>query len=391
MEQQHQLPFFTLLLMISFASVNAVMFTPALPDIAEYFAISHDSAQMTISWFLIGYASGQLLYGPLANRFGRKPAIFGGISLQIISSLICVAAGAVHYYPLLVVGRLLLALGSGVGLKMTFTLVSECYPPKAASKKISYLILAFAITPGLSAALGGILNEHFGWMSCFYAGAVYGLILLFLSTRLPETLPEVDHHALKWPHIIASYAVQFKSTRLVAGAMMMGTSTCFVYTFAAVAPFVAIDILGMDSAEYGIANILPSLGLLIGALTSAQLSDYFDSESIILAGLTTATLGILGMLSAVWMHASAMNSIFIPMMIIYLGLSAILGNASSIAMRDVEDKAHGSAVMNFINMGFATVVVLILGWLPVSTYLLPCMFILFASSMYCFYRLAKSA
>src|SRR5271156_684920 len=124
----HPLPLLTLLLMISFASVNAVLFTPALPNIAHFFAISDSTAQLTITWFLIGYALGQLLYGPLANRFGRKKALFVGIGLQIISSFICVASGLAHTYWLLVTGRLLLALGSGVGLKMAFTLVNECYP-----------------------------------------------------------------------------------------------------------------------------------------------------------------------------------------------------------------------------------------------------------------------
>jgi DHA1 family bicyclomycin/chloramphenicol resistance-like MFS transporter len=116
-----QLPFMTLLLMISFASVNAVLFTPALPAIANYFTISNDLAGYTITWFLVGYAFGQLFYGPLANRFGRKPALYAGISLQIISSFICAFSGLVHVYAVLVLGRFLLALGSGVGLKMVFT------------------------------------------------------------------------------------------------------------------------------------------------------------------------------------------------------------------------------------------------------------------------------
>ena len=355
MEARHTLPFFTLLLMISFASVNAVMFTPALPDIANFFDITHDSAQLTISWFLIGYALGQLLYGPLANRFCRKPAIYGGISLQIISSFICVLAGIIHQYPLLVVGRLLLALGAGVGLKMTFTLVNECYPPKTASKKISYLILAFAITPGLSAALGGFLNQHLGWMSCFYAGAAYGFILLALVTRLPETQLAPNYNALKWDHLLHSYGVQFKNRRLVAGALMMGTSTCFVYTFAAIAPFVAINMLGMNSSGYGAANILPSIGLACGSLASARLSEQFDNGPMIKIGIIIASIGVLIMLFAAWLHANAIHSIFIPMMIIYFGLSAILGNASAIAMSNVEDKSHGSAVMSFINMGSATI------------------------------------
>jgi MFS family permease len=389
MESKHTLPFFTLILMMSFASVNAVMFTPALPDIANFFDITHDAAQLTISWFLIGYAVGQLLYGPLANRFCRKPAIYGGIILQIISSFICVLAGFWHEYYILVIGRLLLALGAGVGLKMTFTLVNECYPPKVASKKISYLILAFAITPGLSAALGGTLNQHFGWMSCFYACAGYGMILLTLATRLPETQSAPNYNALKWEHLLHSYGVQFKNRRLVFAALMMGASTCFVYTFAAIAPFVAINMLGMDSAQYGLANILPSLGLAVGSLTSAKLSEKFDNDPMIKIGLIIASIGILIMLAAAWLHANAIHSIFIPMMVIYMGLSAILGNASAIAMSDVKDKSHGAAVMSFINMGTATVVVLGLGWLPVSIYLMPVLFIAFCTSMFVFFKFSE--
>lgn len=387
--KQHTLPMFTLLLMISFASVNAVMFTPALPDIATFFAISHDSAQLTISWFLIGYASGQLLYGPLANRFGRKPAIYGGICLQIISSFICAFSGKIHWYPLLVIGRMMLALGAGVGLKMTFTLVNECYKPKEASKKISYLILAFAVTPGLSAALGGVLNESFGWESCFYAGAIYGVLLLALCSRLPETLSKPDHHALKWDHLMASYGAQFKNRNLVAGALMMGTSTAFVYTFAAIAPFVAINILSMGSAEYGGANILPSIGLGIGTLFSAKLSERFDSDFMIKVGISIATIGVLVMLLASWLHGNAIHSIFIPMMIIYFGLSAILSHASSLAMSTVEDKSHGAAVMSFINMGLGTVIVLCLGFLPVSTMLMPALFLIYCGGMFTFYQFAE--
>src|SRR5476651_1390808 len=104
MQSHRQLSFITLLLMISFASVNAVLFTPALPNIAHFFNISNTQAQHTITWFLIGYALGQLLYGPLANRYGRKPALYIGISIQILSSLLCVYSGYLDQYWLLVLG-----------------------------------------------------------------------------------------------------------------------------------------------------------------------------------------------------------------------------------------------------------------------------------------------
>ncbi len=92
------LPFFTLILLISFAAVNTVLFTPALPNITEFLGISKSQAQLTISLFLVGYAFGQLIYDPVANRYGRKPALYGGIITQILSSFLCVIAGKMQSY-----------------------------------------------------------------------------------------------------------------------------------------------------------------------------------------------------------------------------------------------------------------------------------------------------
>ena len=111
MPTQIQPSFFILLLLISFASVNAVLYTPALPSIATAFDISHDMAQLTMSWFLIGYDVGQLIYGPIAKRFGSKPALYAGILFQIVSSLICVSDGMFNEFSILLLGRFLLALG----------------------------------------------------------------------------------------------------------------------------------------------------------------------------------------------------------------------------------------------------------------------------------------
>jgi MFS transporter, DHA1 family, multidrug resistance protein len=373
-----KLPFFTLLLLISFASVNAVLFTPALPDIVHFFSISEDRVQLTISWFLIGYALGQLIYGPLANRFGRKPALYGGIGLQIISSLLCVLAGANHSFWLLVIARFLLALGSGVGLKMTFTLVNECFEPKRASQTISYLMLAFAITPGLGIALGGFLTTYWGWGSCFYASAIYGVLLLLLVTRLPETNKIADLNALKFKHLLSEYGVQLKNEQLIMGGLLMGCTTCFVYLFAAEAPFIAIDFFGMSSASYGVANCLPPIGLILGSLVNAKLiAKNYSLNTLIKSGVFIASLGVLIMFIAVSMNFSVLPTLFFPIIISYFGLALIMANASAIAMSSVVDKAHGSALMSFINMGLTTLVVLSLGLFPLKLILLPaCYFVL---------------
>lgn len=370
------LSFLALLLLISFASVNAVLFTPALPNIAIFFNISDDLAQLTISWFLIGYACGQLIYGPLANRFGRKPALDLGIILQILSSMLCIFAGAKGSFGLLVTGRFFLAIGSGVGLKMTFTLINEYYKPQLASQILSYLMLAFALTPGLSVALGGFLTSYWGWNSCFYACALYGILLLLLVRVLPETLKEVDINALKPMHLLQSYGSQFKNSQLVLGGLLMGCASCFVYLFAAEAPFIAINGFGLSSIHYGLANCLPPIGLIFGSLVNARLlSKNYTFHELINRGIVISTSGVIIMIVTVLMNLPVLYSLFLPTILIYFGLCFILSNASAIALSQVQDKAQGSAVMSFINLGFTTLVVLSLGLFPITRLLLPANFL----------------
>ena len=376
-----ELSFFTLLLLISFASVNAVLFTPALPNITHFFCITYDMAQQTMTYFLIGYAVGQLFYGPIANRFGRKPALYLGISMQVVSSLLCIIAGVIHFYGLLVAARLMMALGAGVGLKMTFTLINESYIPKVAAQKTSYLMLSFAITPGLGVALGGVLNACFGWISCFYVSAIYGLFLLFQVVKLPETQKLKDINALKLKHLMNAYMVQFKNIRLVLGGLLMGTCTSFIYLFAALGPFIAINLFGTTSEQYGLYSCIPSIGLVFGSLVSARFSKSCSISFSLGIGIVIAILGCVLMLITISMEANLLCSLFLPMTIINFGLCFIMANASVIAMDEATDKAHGAAVMSFINMGLATVGVFSLSYVTIQITLLPLCYLILCAMM----------
>lgn len=379
----------TLLLMISFASVNAVIYTPALPEISDFFKISANTAQLTVIWYLIAYAGGQLFYGPLANRFGRKPALYMGIVLAMLSSLICVVSYHLNSFHLLLLGRALLGLGSGVGLKVAFTLTNEVYPAEVAAKKISYLILAFAITPALGIATGGILTTHFGWASCFYASFAYATLLFILCTRLPETLEKPEVNALKLNRIFSDYKESFTSKRLIAGGLLMGALTCFVYLFAALVPFIAIDQLGLSSDEYGFANLIPPVGMILGSLTTLQLLKIFSMQEIIKIGISINMFGILLMALAIYMAFPVVLAIFVPMIIVYLGAAMVMPNASTLAMQSVTDKSHGSAVMNFINMGITTLLVLSAGYWHITPMLLPMAYAFIAIAMIIIFKAGR--
>src|SRR5579872_5320134 len=157
-----------LLLLVSFGSVGAVLIAPALPAIQLFFNRSVGEAQLVITAYLAGYGLGQLPYGPMANGLGRKKTLMIGIIIAIFGSLLCVLSKTTHSFALLIFGRFVQALGACVGLKISFTMIADCFEQKEATRKVSQLIFAFAIMPGVAMAIGGWLTQMFDWQSCFY-------------------------------------------------------------------------------------------------------------------------------------------------------------------------------------------------------------------------------
>ncbi|MBY0530082.1 MAG: MFS transporter [Rhabdochlamydiaceae bacterium] len=385
-------PQFTLLLLlVSFASVGAVLFTPALPSITTFFGISVAEAQFTITAYLIGYAIGQLPYGPLANRYGRKITLYIGISLAILGSLLCALAAPLMSFSLLIFARVLQALGACVGLKISFTMIADVYEQTEATKMISRILIAFAIMPGLAVALGGWITHLLNWQSCFYFLGLFGIVVLWLSTKLPETAASLDQHALKVSSILHGYAVKFKNKRLVTSALMMGCGTSVVYVFAAKAPFIGIDLIGMTTDAFGNYNLIPLLGMLFGALLSAKIAGRFSLLYLLLTGIVTALAMTLTMLIPFSMGKFNALTLFFPMFLIYIAQSLVFANISSFGLASAKNKSNGSAVLNFINLSTTVVALILLEFIyPESAIVLPLSFVFFFCMMlFLWWRLRK--
>lgn len=363
--------FITLFLLISFGSVCAVMFTPALPQIGMFFGVDATSVQLTITLYLIGYAVGQLIYGPLTHAYGRKKTLYVGISVEIFAALLCVLSATVHAFWMLVAARLLMALGASVGVKMTFTLVADCYSQEEATKLIAHLMMAFAITPGLSIALGGFLSQHFFWTSNFYFLGLYGLLMLFLVMNIHEPAKALDKKALRLANIVSKYSAVIKSPGLASGGFLLGFSSNFIYVFASVAPFIAMTLMHLTPSQYGVWNLLPPVGLVVGSQLSAYLANKIAPQKAIAMGVGMTIVATAIMCSgflAGWLEPLFL---FLPLMMIYFGLSFVFSNGSMMALSAVEDKSSGSAMMNFINLGTCVTGVLVVGLIPLSYLVLP--------------------
>ena len=341
----------TLIIMSSFASMGAVIFTPALPQIAKFFQITEGRSQLAVTLFLLGYAMGQLIYGPLSNRFGRKAAFYIGIGVATIGSILSIVAEPLNSFEFLIIGRLLEALGSSAGLVITFTIINDHYYPQQARRIISYVMLAFAVIPGIAIFIGGILVTHFGWISCFYFLLIYGLFLLIPASRLAETATVLNEHALHVRQIVHNYAVAFKNRLLRNTSLFFAFSTMCIYIYSALAPFIAIHYLSVSPQKFGILGLIPYMGTAVGAIVSSRLTAVFSAESLIKLGYIAEIVA--SILLGVLFYLGLINLVVLICcgFIFMFGGCLMVGNGSSLATATVEDKANGSAVMQFINVG----------------------------------------
>ncbi len=176
-------------------------------------------------------------------------------------------------------------------------MIGDVYSQTKATKKISYIMLSFAIAPGLAIALGGVLTNHFGWESCFYFLTVYSIALLGLSILLPETSNEHDLEALHIAKIKSGLVQKLRNKKLVVCAIIMGCATSFVYLFASEAPFIGIERLGLRTDEYGALNFIPPVGMIIGSIFAHQLAGKRENLFIIILGVVIALICSVAMLS----------------------------------------------------------------------------------------------
>ncbi|MCB1085315.1 MAG: MFS transporter, partial [Chlamydiia bacterium] len=344
-----------LIILISYGSMGAALFTPALPALMDDFNIGASVSQLTVMLYLVGYGLGQLIYSPLAKALGRKPTLTIGVTISIFGAMLCLIAAFVHTFPLLSLARFISSLGASVGLSLTFLIISDFYHEQHARKITAYIMLSFAVIPGVAIALGGLFVSYFGWESCFYFLILYGLFTLYLITRLDETGSGKEKGAAKLQVIVSAYRRDFKNNLLVSCSVMIGMTTAIIYIFAATAPIIFIKMMGHSAALFGLMNLIPAAGYFAGNFVAARLSHYFAIETVLKAGIVLMGIGAALFALLIFSGMRGPLSIFIPVAVIYFGIPLLYSNAAVLATFRVVDKPNASSIMSFLNISGAVI------------------------------------
>lgn len=350
----HRPSLITLILLTSFAAAGTMILTPALPLMAESLSMSSEQVQYLVSIYLAGYALGMIPYGPLANRFGRKPTLYSGLLIACFGALLTIIAGYNVQFKLLLIGRFISAVGASVGLKIAYTIVGDLYSGSHATKKIATLMLGFPVASAFAMTAGGFLTQYFGWFGPLYALFCYSLFLLILSRKLPETSSEMDMHALGIKKMVRIYTKEVFYLPMVLCSLQVGMTCSILYVFAAKAPFLVIDVLGIRPDVYGILSFLPALGQAMGLSTSIYCAHRMHQLQAMILGVSILLTALSVIAFNFWFFGFSLLALYLPVPFVFMGNSLTTSNATSYALSVAHERSYASALVNSFGLCIAS-------------------------------------
>src|SRR5215831_8901276 len=236
-------------MLTAFGPLSTDMYLPALPALTASFGTSPGRVQLTLSAFFIGFGAGQLVYGPLADRWGRKPPMLAGVSLYAVASMLCALSAGVGA---LIALRLLQGFGACAGPLIARAVVRDVYERDRAARMLSLLMLIMGAAPLTAPLLGGQLLLASGWRSIFAVQAAFGaLCFLAAWSGLAETLDEAKRSRAGVRAMVARYGALLRSRVYVGYAVSSGAAFAGMFAYFAGSPFVFIRLYGVPPQNYG--------------------------------------------------------------------------------------------------------------------------------------------
>jgi len=345
------------------APFSLQIFLPALPAIQAGFGVSTGVAQLALSLSILANAFANLAYGPLSDRFGRRPVLLVGLVAFIVGSLGCALAPTIH---LLVAGRIVQSIGGAAGMVLARAIVRDLYDRERSASIIAYLTMAMVVAPMLAPTVGAVLIDVASWRAIFFTSTGIGVLLSWqIALRLDETRPR---EAGRVGGPLGGAGALLRSGPFWSYVLQSTFGISVFFAFISGAPYFMINVLGRSATEYGLWFILVSIAFMAGNLVAGRISGRMGLDRMVLAGSLLAVAGA-GLTFALLLAASwAPLALFAPMMAVALGNGFSVPNAQAGAV-SVEPLLAGTAsgIAGFSQMLVAALVSQAVGMLQNGT------------------------
>ncbi len=354
----------TIILILGFLSAIAPfsidMYLPGFPAIAKDLNTSIEAVGYSLSSFFIGVCIGQVLCGPLLDRYGRKPPLYIGMLVFIAASVGCVFATSAEA---LIALRFLQALGGCVSMVAPRAIIRDMFPVEESAKVFSYMILILGVSPIIAPTAGSYMVTHFGWHSIFILLTILGVLLVIaVFAGLPESKQPDPNYSLAPKTILASFKIVLKEPQFFIYAVTGSLAAAGLFAYLAGSPYVFMKMFGTTEQQYGGIFALIAAGLITSSQLNNQVLKKYSSEQIVKVTLTVQAIA-----GVVLFVATALGwlNLYSTIALIFVFLSCQgfnFPNSSALSMAPFTNHAgSASALMGAIQMGLGALASAIVG------------------------------
>lgn len=324
-------------LIAAFGPLSIDMYLPALPEIAKDFKSPLSSVQFSLASFFIGVALGQIIYGSITDRFGRKLPLYVGLILYGVASFLCATSDQVEG---LILFRFIQALGSCAGMVIGRAIVRDLYQPHESAKVFSMIILIMGVAPILAPVIGGFMMTQYGWRSIFWLLTILSFVTLIAITIFLKESKGPDPE-IKLSRSFHVYLEVLKDTTFLTYVFPLSFIYAGMFAYITGSPFVFIEHFGFSPSSYSILFGVNAAGLIIFSQVNARLLHKYTPEKIIEKVLPiTAFAGCLLLLTS--LLNLSVGIMVVPLFFFILTMGMIAPNASACALAN-QKKSAGSA------------------------------------------------
>jgi DHA1 family bicyclomycin/chloramphenicol resistance-like MFS transporter len=303
-------------LLLGIQAITTDLYLPAVPLLSGELGATPAQSQLTLTGLLLAFGVSQLVWGPLSDRFGRRPILWLGLAGYTVGALGAVLSPSIEY---LIVWRILQGAAMGASVMGSRAIVRDLYSPLEGARMMSRALTGLGVIACLSAPLGGVLAQTLGWRSALTTLVVYGVItFLLMHGRFKETLPQRNLQALQPRVLLRTWLSILKHPSFRAFALQTMGAFGVLFTFLATSPFVFVEVLGLSKATFGLVLFTASGVYILGTLLCrACLPRFGIRRTLQLASGCSATGAVLMALVAYTGWASA-PSLLLPFLFMML-------------------------------------------------------------------------